>query len=317
MKPAMVADEMFPEGAGPYMDLEEAGGSSGLLMDLTANEKAVHADFFNDFDDFYDDEDLQLVASWRNSEPFSECTEPREGDAKIPTPTHHGKEFEGNIKVLHANVRSLRNKIDELEAFIADKQIDIICLTEHWMSESEISTTQLQGYRLAAFSARLQTTGGRTCIFIKDSISFSTINFGFNLNVEKCIEYCCVCLKDFNINILALYRSPSGPLDTFLASLDAVLNQLGTAKQVILADDTTVAFAADTLDEALEGSMAAREKIEEWFYANRLQLNRDKTKRTVFSLRDVGDLNNDASEVTFLGVFLDPGLQWNTHINIV
>lgn len=23
MKPAIVADEMFPEGAGPYMDLEE------------------------------------------------------------------------------------------------------------------------------------------------------------------------------------------------------------------------------------------------------------------------------------------------------
>ncbi|GLH00396.1 uncharacterized protein GBIM_06790, partial [Gryllus bimaculatus] len=47
MKPTVVADEMFPEGAGTYMDLEEAGGSSGLLMDLAANEKAVHADFFN------------------------------------------------------------------------------------------------------------------------------------------------------------------------------------------------------------------------------------------------------------------------------
>uniref|UniRef100_A0AAY5L954 COP9 signalosome complex subunit 9 n=1 Tax=Esox lucius TaxID=8010 RepID=A0AAY5L954_ESOLU len=45
MKPAV--DEMFPEGAGPYVDLDEAGGSTGLLMDLAANEKAVHADFFN------------------------------------------------------------------------------------------------------------------------------------------------------------------------------------------------------------------------------------------------------------------------------
>ena len=26
MKPTVVADEMFPEGDGPYMDLEEAGG---------------------------------------------------------------------------------------------------------------------------------------------------------------------------------------------------------------------------------------------------------------------------------------------------
>ena len=50
---------MFPEGTGAYMDLEEAGGSSGLLMDLAANEKAVHADFFNDFDDHYDDDDFQ------------------------------------------------------------------------------------------------------------------------------------------------------------------------------------------------------------------------------------------------------------------
>uniref|UniRef100_A0A0K8RF61 COP9 signalosome complex subunit 9 n=1 Tax=Ixodes ricinus TaxID=34613 RepID=A0A0K8RF61_IXORI len=48
MKPGVVvADEMFPEGAGPYTDLEEAGGSSGLLMDLAANEKSVHADFYN------------------------------------------------------------------------------------------------------------------------------------------------------------------------------------------------------------------------------------------------------------------------------
>ncbi|GCC32325.1 hypothetical protein chiPu_0010786 [Chiloscyllium punctatum] len=57
MKPAV--DEMFPEGAGPYVDLDEAGGSSGLLMDLAANEKAVHADFFNDFEDLFDDDDIQ------------------------------------------------------------------------------------------------------------------------------------------------------------------------------------------------------------------------------------------------------------------
>ncbi|KAL1426471.1 hypothetical protein MTO96_018302 [Rhipicephalus appendiculatus] len=100
MKPGVVvADEMFPEGAGPYTDLEEmlqeafreefidephSGHSTttrnnknvdrvpevlrsdrelevqgGLLMDLAANEKSVHADFYNDFDDLFDDEDLQ------------------------------------------------------------------------------------------------------------------------------------------------------------------------------------------------------------------------------------------------------------------
>ncbi|NXO25363.1 CSN9 protein, partial [Cisticola juncidis] len=52
MKPAV--DEMFPEGAGPYVDLDEV-----RLMDLAANEKAVHADFFNDFEDLFDDDDIQ------------------------------------------------------------------------------------------------------------------------------------------------------------------------------------------------------------------------------------------------------------------
>ncbi|KAI4529309.1 hypothetical protein MG293_020557 [Ovis ammon polii] len=59
MKPAV--DEMFPEGTRPYVDLDEAGGSTGLLMDLAANEKAVHADFFNDFEDLFDDDDIQYA----------------------------------------------------------------------------------------------------------------------------------------------------------------------------------------------------------------------------------------------------------------
>ncbi|KAK2148419.1 hypothetical protein LSH36_499g02075 [Paralvinella palmiformis] len=58
MKPSLAVDEMFPEGAGSYMDIEEAGSSSALLMDLAANEKSVHSDFFNEFEDLFDDEDL-------------------------------------------------------------------------------------------------------------------------------------------------------------------------------------------------------------------------------------------------------------------
>lgn len=66
MKPQVAADEMFPEEAGPFMDLEEAGGSSGLLMDLAANEKDVHADFFNNFDDLCDEEEENAALTAQN-----------------------------------------------------------------------------------------------------------------------------------------------------------------------------------------------------------------------------------------------------------
>uniref|UniRef100_A0A8P4G3X8 COP9 signalosome complex subunit 9 n=1 Tax=Dicentrarchus labrax TaxID=13489 RepID=A0A8P4G3X8_DICLA len=52
---------MFPSTlSSPVITLKEkyAGGSSGLLMDLAANEKAVHSDFFNgnlNFLDLYHD----------------------------------------------------------------------------------------------------------------------------------------------------------------------------------------------------------------------------------------------------------------------
>lgn len=58
MKPAVAADEMFPEGVGPYMDVDEVGGPSAILVELTSNEKVVHANFIKDFGDLFDDEDL-------------------------------------------------------------------------------------------------------------------------------------------------------------------------------------------------------------------------------------------------------------------
>lgn len=54
MKPKMkvVADEMFPEGV-------EAVDTWMETDDGVTHEKLVHSDFFNDFDDLCDDEDIQ------------------------------------------------------------------------------------------------------------------------------------------------------------------------------------------------------------------------------------------------------------------
>ncbi|XP_014231537.1 COP9 signalosome complex subunit 9 isoform X2 [Trichogramma pretiosum] len=68
MKPSpVVADEMFPEGVhGRYLPFEMvadnmediAGGSGPIVVDIAGDEKSVHIDFYNDFDDLFDDNDL-------------------------------------------------------------------------------------------------------------------------------------------------------------------------------------------------------------------------------------------------------------------
>ncbi|KAH8331733.1 hypothetical protein KR074_010624 [Drosophila pseudoananassae] len=55
MKPSIAADEMFSEGPG-YMEMDESGGATGMMDHLPSNDKHVHADFYNDFDDLFDED---------------------------------------------------------------------------------------------------------------------------------------------------------------------------------------------------------------------------------------------------------------------
>ena len=63
MKPAVVEqDEMFPEGASSSTwecDDVNSGGGMGSNVDIVTSEKAVHNEFYNNFDDLFDDEDLE------------------------------------------------------------------------------------------------------------------------------------------------------------------------------------------------------------------------------------------------------------------
>ena len=61
-----MVDEMF-DGPGGQMDVVDSedsvmtGPASSLLSELTANERTVHADFYNNFGDLFDDKDLNWV----------------------------------------------------------------------------------------------------------------------------------------------------------------------------------------------------------------------------------------------------------------
>nr|CAI5841002.1 unnamed protein product [Callosobruchus analis] len=61
---------------------------------------------------------------------------------------------------MHINICSLRTKLGQLEAEIMDQSVDVICLTEHWLTEMEVSITCISGYKLAAYSARKNFNGG-------------------------------------------------------------------------------------------------------------------------------------------------------------
>lgn len=150
------------------------------------------------------------------------------------------------IRLFHLNIQSLRNKINLLEGFLADKEIDVLCLSEHWLKREELNNIRVADYTTATGSCRNQFRGGGTAILMNPHYEFSLVPDVNALTVEKCIEVCGIFLKSLKAYIISIYRSPSGSFNTFLQILECLLSGLGCASKIIIVGDFNVCFGTDS-----------------------------------------------------------------------
>jgi hypothetical protein len=78
---------------------------------------------------------------------------------------------ETTISILHQNICSLHHKTSELEIWLNTelKQVNVLCLTEHWLNGQNLINTNIQNFKLvSAFNIKDKTHGG-SCIYVKDS----------------------------------------------------------------------------------------------------------------------------------------------------
>jgi hypothetical protein len=91
----------------------------------------------------------------------------------------------GSLVVLHQNIRGLIGKSEELICSIQSNKINpqIICLMEHFTSDQNILNINVMNYALGARFARTNHRGGGVCIYIRQDLSFSTLNL-----MQFCVE---------------------------------------------------------------------------------------------------------------------------------
>ena len=117
-----------------------------------------------------------------------------------------------------------------------------------------------------------------------------------------------------------------GPL-LFLLFINDLPLCCPSGKVRIFADDTTIFFHSDSIENIIETASIIMTQLTRWFNANKLTLNAEKSSFTLFrsgrkKISNIPDyiefLDNQIRRTThikFLGVTIEENLSWNLHIN--
>jgi hypothetical protein len=104
------------------------------------------------------------------------------------------------LRVFHQNIRDLKYKTDELLSGLCPDFPHVLCLTEHHMNSLEKNTINIAHYNLGAVYCRKILGKGGVCIFVHNSINYSSINLD-TFCIDQIIEICAVKLLSVGRNI--------------------------------------------------------------------------------------------------------------------
>jgi len=162
------------------------------------------------------------------------CINPKSINPKIGGES--GEINEHTIYILHQIVARSHLYQTELEVWLNTElnQVNVICLTEHWLKCQNLISTNIQNFKLvSAFNRKCKTHGG-SCIYIKDNILTKDIDclatFGEEINFELSL----IELVDFKLYIGCIYRAPDGQFDIFLHKLETIIQKLLRRNKVLI-----------------------------------------------------------------------------------
>ena len=131
-----------------------------------------------------------------------------------------------NLNILCFNIRSFNKNIDEFLVFI-DKlklQFDVMILTETWLSPSTVSLGCLDGYQ-CFHSFRSNKNSGGVSVFIRDEFQCFERQI-LNNDIIEAIAVDMKISKNEIVNVIGIYRPPSGSIRTFNDHLDNFFNDI-------------------------------------------------------------------------------------------
>jgi exonuclease III len=120
--------------------------------------------------------------------------------------------------------------MNEIQLFLSNQSPDILCLSEHWLSNPEAASFSIPPYCNSSIYCR-DTSYGGVANLSKPELNITPIFKIHDLCIGKVFECTAVSwiLPKSHFIILSIYRPPCGDLSIFLDKLETVLSLI--AKQ--------------------------------------------------------------------------------------
>lgn len=155
--------------------------------------------------------------------------------------------------ICHVNVQCISNKLSEIEILVLQNNIDILCISEHWLSYVNISNIYLPGFKLAANFSRKEHIHGGSLIFVKNSLIVNEVKLLNEISLECQVEMCGISFKGWDnkkVLVICLYRPPNGVFSVFHKHLSEVLKILSLKfDYIVLCGDFNVDYLKITLNK--------------------------------------------------------------------
>ena len=136
------------------------------------------------------------------------------------------------------------SKFDEIDSLILNFNLDVLCITEHWLNCTMLPTFLYPGFTTANIFCRTNMSRGGVAILLNNILEFQSLEFLTKLSTESICEISAIAIKKYALVLLVLYRPPNyNNFNQFLEILQHILTLILKKKPgyaIILCGDFNV-----------------------------------------------------------------------------
>ena len=163
---------------------------------------------------------------------FSCCEARAEGQVETAPSVPSGQGASSGISVIYSNLRSIRNKLDEILLLVEQRSPDLMAFTETWLTSNVLdSEVQIPGYELLRADRLGNHTGGGTILYWKRSLRvhlLEVVNDGGSTAL-----WCRINDSRRGFTVGVVYRCPTDPASLVLESFQ----RYGAKKDCLVVGD--------------------------------------------------------------------------------